>query len=169
MKKCTFKTQYSRTDSDIRDCNLVKFEKPSMVKESLSYATDINTIYENYCKTGKVPLNGKQPIYDENFVNYDNLVEAQKIVDEASAYFQGLPIEIKNNYGNSLQKFVKAIHSGDQFLVDKGVLNLPKKPEITQPVEGPVNTVKPSVDKITTPVVEISAQGNLNTAKTDGV
>lgn len=169
MKKYTFKTQFTRTDADIRDCNVVKFEKPSMVKESLSYATDINTIYENYCKTGKVSLNGKQPIYDENFVNYDNLVEAQKLVDEASSYFQGLPTEIKNNYGNSLQKFVKAIHSGDQFLVDKGVLNLPKKPEITQPVEGSVNTVKPSVDKITTPVVETPAKDNLNTAKTDGV
>lgn len=169
MKKYTFKTQFTRTDSDIRDCNLVKFEKPSMVKESLSYATDINTIYDNYCKTGKVPLNGKQPIYDENFVNYDNLVEAQKLVDEASAYFQGLPTEIKNNYGNSLHKFVKAIHSGDQFLVDKGVLNLPKKPEITQPVEGSLNPVKPSVDKITIPVVETPAKDNLNTAKTDGV
>ena len=82
MKKCTFKTQFTRSDSEIRDSNIVKFEKPSMVKESLSYATDINTIYENYCKTGKVPLNGKQPIYDENFVNYDNLIEAQNLLAE---------------------------------------------------------------------------------------
>lgn len=156
MKKCTFKTQYTRTDSDIRDCNLVKFEKPSMVKESLSYATDINTIYDNYCKTGKVPLNGKQPIYDENFVNYDNLIEAQKLVDEASAYFQGLPTEIKNQYGNSLQQFVKAVHSGDKYLVDNGVLNIPT-PKVdvkvdVQPVEPTVKPVKPS-ETVVSPTV----------------
>ena len=65
-QKVTFLTQYTKKPSDIMLCNCVKFEKPSQVKKSLSYATDINTIYDNYCKTGRVPLNGKQPIYDEN-------------------------------------------------------------------------------------------------------
>lgn len=166
MKKYTFKTQYTRTDSDIRDCNLVKFKKPSMVKESLSYATDINTIYDNYCKTGKVPLNGKQPIYDENFVKYDSLVEAQKLVDEASAYFQGLPTEIKNQYGNSLQNFVKAVHSGDQYLVEKGVLNIPTSKVDIQPVEPIVTPVKPS-ETVVSPIVPQKPSNDVNTVKTD--
>ena len=166
MKKCTFKTQYSRTDEEIRDCNLVKFEKPSMVKESLSYATDINTIYDNYCKTGKVPLNGKQPIYDENFVNYDSLIEAQKLVDEASAYFQGLPTEIKNNYGNSLQQFVKAVHSGDSYLVDKGVLNIPIPKVDIQPVEPTVKPVTPT-GTVVPPTVPQKPSNDVNTVKTD--
>lgn len=166
MKKYTFKTQYSRTDSEIRDCNLVKFEKPSMVKESLSYATDINTIYDNYCKTGKVPLNGKQPIYDENFVNYDNLIEAQKLVDEASAYFQGLPTEIKNQYGNSLQNFVKAVHSGDKFLVDNGVLNIPTPKVDVQPVEPIVKPVTPAETGVSSTVPQ-KPLNEVNTVKTD--
>lgn len=166
MKKYTFRTQYTRTDSDIRDCNLVKFEKPSMVKESLSYATDINTIYENYCKTGKVPLNGKEPIYDENFVKYDSLVEAQKLVDEASAYFQGLPTEIKSKYGNSLHEFVKAVHSGDQYLVDKGVLNIPTPKVDVQPVESTVTPVKPS-ETVVSPTVPQKPSNEVNTVKTD--
>ena len=166
MKKYTFKTQFTRTDSDIRDCNLVKFTKPSMVKESLSYATDINTIYENYCKTGKVPLNGKEPIYDENFVKYDSLVEAQKLVDEASSYFQGLPTEIKNQYGNSLQQFVKAVHSGDQYLVDKGVLNIPTPEVDVQPIEPTVTPVKPS-ETVVSPTVPQKSSNEVNTVKTD--
>lgn len=166
MKKYTFKTQFTRLDSEIRDSNIVKFEKPSMVKESLSYATDINTIYDNYCKTGKVPLNGKKPIYDENFVNYDNLVEAQKLVDEASAYFQGLPSDIKTKYGNSLQQFVKAVHSGDKFLVDKGVLNIPTQKVDTQPVEPTVTPVKPS-ETVVSPTVPQKPSNEVNTVKTD--
>ena len=137
-----------------------------MVKESLSYATDINTIYDNYCKTGKVPLNGKQPIYDENFVNYDSLIEAQKLVDEASAYFQGLPTEIKNNYGNSLQQFVKAVHSGDSYLVDKGVLNIPIPKVDIQPVEPTVKPVTPT-GTVVPPTVPQKPSNDVNTVKTD--
>ena len=132
MKKITFTTQYTRTPDSVRDTNVVKFEKPSMVKESLSYAVDINTIYENYCKTGKLPLNGQQPVYDENFINYDNLIEAQQAVKEASQYFQNLPTEIRNQYGNSLEKFVLAIHSNDKFLQDKGVLKV-SRPQVDPP------------------------------------
>lgn len=145
-KKITFITQYTRSPESIREMNVVEFKEPSQVKESLSYATDINTIYDSYCKTGKLPLNGNQPIYDENFINYDNLIEAQHAVKEACQYFQTLPVEIRNQYGNSLEKFVKAIHSNDQFLLDKGVL---KKKEILSPVEkpieGPVEIDKPVV------------------------
>lgn len=140
MSKITFITQYTRTPESIRDTNVVEFKQPSMVKESLSYAVDINTIYDNYCKTGKLPLNGQQPIYDENFINYDNLIEAQQAVKEASHYFQNLPTEIRNQYGNSLEKFVMAIHSNDKFLQDKGVLKV-SKPQIDPPA-----TELPSVD-----------------------
>uniref|UniRef100_A0AAU8B373 Internal scaffolding protein n=1 Tax=Dulem virus 215 TaxID=3145692 RepID=A0AAU8B373_9VIRU len=152
-KKCTFITQYSRTPESIRDTNVVEFKQPSKVKESLSYAVDINTIYESYCKTGKVPLNGNQPIYDEDFIKYDNLIEAQKAVSDACQYFQSLPPDIRNQYGNSLEKFVKAIHSNDQFLVDKGVLLKDPStdlPAVQEPVtDTPVS--KPTVEAPTTP------------------
>lgn len=156
-KKCTFITQYTRTPESIRDTNVVEFKQPSKVKESLSYAVDINTIYESYCKTGKVPLNGNQPIYDEDFIKYDNLIEAQKAVSDACLYFQSLPSDIRKQYGNSLEKFVNAIHTNDQFLVDKGVL-LKKQikepttelPTIKEPLaDTPVS--KPSVESPTTP------------------
>lgn len=153
-KKFTFTTQFTRSPESIRDISVVEFKEPSQVKESLSYATDINTIYDSYCKTGKLPLNGNQPIYDENFINYDNLIEAQQAVKEACQYFQTLPTEIRNQYGNSLEKFVKAIHSNDQFLLDKGVL---KKKEILKPVEkpieGPVEIDKPVVSSVSKDVV----------------
>lgn len=149
MSKITFITQYTRTPETIRDTNVVEFKKPSLVKESLSYAVDINTIYDNYCKTGKLPLNGQQPIYDENFINYDNLIEAQQAVKEASQYFQNLPTEIRTQYGNSLEKFVSAIHSNDKFLLDKGVLKV-SKPQIDPPaaelplVDSNVNITTPA-------------------------
>lgn len=150
MPKKTFTTAYNRSVEQIRDCNVKKFTKPSLVKESLAYATDINKIYENYCREGRLPLNGQQPIYDENFVKYDSLIEAQKLCQEASAYFDGLPASIKNNYGNNLNTFIKALNSKDEFLVKEGVLKLPEQvidekqvqttpAEQTAPVE-PVNT-----------------------------
>lgn len=161
IRKVTFTTQYSRTPESIRDISVVEFKEPSKVKESLSYAVDINTIYDSYCKTGRLPLNGNQPIYDENFINYDNLIEAQNAVKEACNYFQTLPNEIRKQYGNSLEKFVQAIHSNDQFLVDKGVL---KKTEIIKPLEpsleGPIQLDKPVVQ----PSVETSVTDPVTTA-----
>lgn len=156
MKK-TFTTAFNRTDNSIRDCNVVKFTAPSKVKKSLSYAVDINTIYENYCNTGRLPLNGQQPIYDENFVNYDSLIEAQKLVADASLYFAGLPAKIKNQYGNSLEKFVLALNNKDDFLVKEGLLQLPVSSSVD---------VKPA-DEITPVTPEISVTEAVNTATTD--
>lgn len=153
MKK-TFTTAYNRTQKSITDCNLVKFTAPNKVKKSLSYATDINQIYDEFCRSGKLPLNGQKPLYDENFVKYDSLVEAQKLCDEASAYFNGLPATIKNQYGNSLIRFVKALNACDPFLVNQGLLNLPKKDD-TSAVEVP------SVE------VPSEPQTEMNTATTD--
>lgn len=158
MKK-TFTTAFNRSEKSIRDCNVVKFTKPSMVKQSLSYATDINAIYDSYCKTGKLPLNGQQPLYDENFVKYDSLIEAQKLVDEASAYFAGLPAKIKNNYGNSLEKFVYALNAKDDFLVKEGLLNLPTPAPVHDSVKKG-NDNSPVIPQ--TPVTE-----SVNTATTD--
>ena len=162
MSKNTFITQFNRVMSATQKADCVEFKEPSMVKQSLSYATDINTIYENYCRTGRVPLNGNQPIYDENFIKYDNLIEAQKQVEEASAYFQNLPANIRAKYGNSLEKFVIGLHSKDDFLIKEGVLKLKDDVNI-KPIEKPVvdssindNTIVqssveiPSVDSSTT-------------------
>lgn len=147
--KITFTTAFNRSSKSIRDCNVKEFTVPSKVKQSLAYATDINEIYEQYCRTGRLPLNGKQPIYDENFVKYDSLIEAQKLVQDATEYFVGLPAKIKNQYSNDLGKFIKALNAKDEFLVKEGVLNLPVKeethveldvPVVEKPVETPMNT-----------------------------
>lgn len=163
MKKVTFTTQFNRTPESIMNVSTVEFKEPSKVKESLSYAVDINTIYDNYCKTGKLPLNGNQPIYDENFINYDNLIEAQQAVKDASHYFQNLPNDIRNQYGNSLEKFVTAIHSNDQFLIDKGVLKLSKK-DVTPEIK-PVIPDLPKVD-INTTVPNVSEKPVVSTETT---
>lgn len=136
MAKKTFTTQFNRSVDSIRDVNCVEFVAPSHVKDSLSYATDINTIYDQYCKTSRLPLNGQHPIYDENFVKYDSLIEAQKLVNEASSYFVGLPAKIKNQYGNSLEKFVLALNNQDKFLIDEGVLNVPKVEPTITPIQN---------------------------------
>lgn len=157
-KKCTFITQFNRSPETICKSGAIEFNEPSKVKESLSYAVDINTIYDNYCKTGKLPLNGNQPVYDENFINYDNLLEAQQAVKEASQYFQNLPIDIRNHYGNSLEKFVKAIHSNDKFLLDKGVLKLSKKEPELKPDLKPITPDLPKVDINTNTTVTAPAE-----------
>lgn len=166
-KKCTFITQFTRDCSQIRDCNAVEFKEPSRVKESLSYATDIHTIYDNYCKSGKLPLNGNQPIYDENFINYDSLIEAQEAVREASQYFQTLPSDIRLQYGNDLGKFVQAIHSNDKFLVEKGVLKLSKPDLDLKPVIKPVVPDLPKVDINTnTSISNVSVNGSTDPGTT---
>lgn len=158
MKK-TFTTAFNRTEKSVRDVSTVEFTKPSKVKQSLSYAVDINTIYDNFCKTGKLPLNGQKPLYDENFVQYDSLIEAQKLVDQATQYFVGLPANIKNQYGNSLERFVKALNNKDEFLIKEGLLNLPsQKPS--------VDTLNPS-DSISSNDVQTPQQTDVNTAPTD--
>lgn len=159
MSKQTFTTAFNRTIKSIRDCNVVKFEKPSKVKQSLAYAVDINTIYDNYCKTGRLPLNGQQPVYDENFVAYNDLIEAQKLVGEASAYFAGLPAKIKNQYGNSLEKFILALNNKDEFLVKEGLLQLPTP-------EPSIEPIKP-VDDITPVAPSTDVKTDVNTATTD--
>lgn len=167
-KKITFITQFNRDKEMIRDCNVVEFKKPSMVKESLSYATDINTIYDSYCKTGKVPLNGNQPIYDENFVQFDGIIEASKKVEEAANYFKSLPTEIKNKYGNSLVAFTKAIASQDSYLFDKGVL---LKKEVKPSIDS-VAPVKPSLEpstQISTPEPSKAVTEPVNTVTTDNL
>lgn len=155
-RKITFITQFNRSPESICKSGVIEFNEPSMVKESLSYAVDINTIYDNYCKTGKLPLNGNQPIYDENFINYDNLIEAQQAVKEASQYFQSLPTDIRNQYGNSLEKFVMAIHSNDKFLQEKGVLKLSKtdvKPDL-RPVTPDLSKVDVNTNTTVNPPTE---------------
>lgn len=154
-----FVTPFNRTIKSIRDCNVVEFKSPSKVKQSLAYATDINQIYEQYVRTGRLPLNGQQPIYDENFVKYDSLIDAQKVIGQATEYFSGLPAKIKNQYGNSLEKFILALNNKDQFLVDEGLLQLPTP----EPVNGPIKSVdeKSSV----TPVTPVNS--DVNTATTD--
>lgn len=159
-KKSTFITQYNRTPESVYG-QTVQFKEPSKVKESLSYATDINTIYENYCKTGKVPLNGNQPIYDENFVKYDSLVEAQRVISEASTYFNTLPTEIRAKYGNSLEAFVRGINSGDSYLFDKGVLV--KKQLKPTPVESEISPAEPSVQPATPAVSETTPVADATT------
>lgn len=170
MSKITFITQFTRKLSDTHNADCVEFKEPSKVKQSLSYATDINTIFENYCRTGKVPLNGNQPIYDENFIKYDNLIEAQQQVAEASSYFQNLPANIRAKYGNSLEKFVIGIHSQDDFLVKEGVLKLKEKEiEINVPnnnttVVAPAAGSTTVVDTPVHPSVENPATGQVVTA-----
>lgn len=153
MSKITFITQFNRTPESVRKVNTVEFVEPSKVKQSLSYATDINTIYDNYCKTGRLPLNGNKPIYDENFINYDSLIEAQNAVKEASAYFANLPNEIRSQYGNKLENFVNAIHSQDNFLVEKGVLKLSKHTVETPSVDVPVEDNTTVQTPVETPAV----------------
>lgn len=156
MSKPTFTTQFNRNAEKTMKISTVKFEKPSMVKKSLAYATDINTIYDNYCRTGRLPLNGNQPIYDSNFIAINTLVEAQQRVKEATEYFQNLPSDIRSQYGNSLEKFVNAVHSQDNFLVEKGVLKLKDEtivPDSNIPV-GPTTGSQTVIDTPTQPTVE---------------
>lgn len=159
MSKITFTTAFNRTVKSIRDVNVQKFTEPSKVKESLAYCTDINKIYEKYVQTGKLPLNGQHPIYDENFVNYDSLIDAQKIIGSATEYFSGLPAKIKSKYGNSLEKFVYALNNGDQFLIDEGVLQLSTQMPIKEDIKPDVEftSVQPQ-----TPATDV-----VNTATTD--
>lgn len=170
MSKNAFITQFNRVMSATKKADCVEFKEPSKVKQSLSYATDINTIYENYCRTGRVPLNGNQPIYDENFIKYDNLIEAQKQVAEASAYFQNLPANIRSKYGNSLEKFVIGLHSQDDFLVKEGVLKLKEKVNENYVPDNNTTVVAPStgsttvVDTPTQPTVQAPATGQVATA-----
>lgn len=152
MKK-TFTTAFNRTEKSIKDVSIQKYDHPSKVKYSLAYATDINQIYDDYCRTRRLPLNGQKPIYDENFVKYDSLIEAQKLVDEASSYFAGLPANIRNQYGNSLEKFVLALNSCDDYLVKNGVL---KTKEVVK--EDVTSSTSPAENPVTEPV---------NTATTD--
>lgn len=154
-----FTTPFNRTQKSIRDCNVVEFKSPSKVKQSLAYATDINQIYEQYVRTGRLPLNGQQPIYDENFVKYDSLIDAQKVIGQASEYFAGLPAKIKNQYGNSLEKFVLALNNKDEFLVKEGLLQLPTPEPINEPL-------KPA-DEITPVNPETPVKSDVNTAMTD--
>lgn len=160
MAKQTFTTAFNRSTASVKDVNCKKFTSPSKVKQSLSYAVDINTIYDQYCKTGKLPLNGQRPIYDENFVKYDSLIEASKMVDEATLYFVGLPADIKNQYGNNMYEFIKALNKGDQFLIDKGVLHI-KQPDV-KPVEDTIKTDVEIPSTSANPVTE-----PVNTATTD--
>lgn len=159
MSKKVFTTAFNRSAESIRDVGVQKFTSPSKVKKSLAYATDINQIYDQYCKTGRLPLNGAQPLYDENFVKYDSLIEAQKMVNDATLYFQSLPAKIKNQYGNSLEKFVMALNRKDEFLVNEGVLNLPKPEKVTF-------GINPSVD-ITPVTPQNPVTETVNTAPTD--
>lgn len=158
----TFTTAYNRTVESVRDVNVKKFEKPSKVKQSLAYSVDINQIYKQYCKTGNLPLNGQQPIYDENFVAYNDLIEAHDIVNQATSYFAGLPANIKNQYGNDMFKFIKALNNKDEFLVNEGLLKLPEPVQPVDPVQPvqPVQPVKP---------VQLVENGSnpVNTATTD--
>lgn len=154
-----FTTPFNRTLKSIRDCNVVEFKSPSKVKQSLAYATDINQIYEQYVRTGRLPLNGQQPIYDENFVKYDSLIDAQKVIGQATEYFAGLPAKIKNQYGNSLEKFIYALNNKDEFLVKEGLLQLPTP-------EPSIEPLKP-VDEITPVNPETPVKTDVNTALTD--
>lgn len=163
MSKSTFITQFTRNLADTQKADCVEFNEPSQVKQSLSYATDINTIYENYCRTGRVPLNGNQPIYDENFIKYDNLIEAQKQVEEASVYFQNLPAHIRAKYGNSLEKFVIGLHSQDEFLVKEGVLKL-RESDVSNNNNAVVSPTTGSTTVLDTPV-----QPSVQTPATDSV
>lgn len=138
----TFTTAFNRSVESVRDVNAKKFTKPSKVKQSLAYSVDINQIYKQYCKTGNLPLNGQQPIYDENFVAYNDLIEAQDIINQATTYFSGLPATIKNHYGNNMFNFIKALNSKDEFLVNEGLLKLPEPVQPVQPVK-PVEPVQP--------------------------
>lgn len=159
MSKKVFTTAFNRSAESIRDVGVQKFTSPSKVKKSLAYATDINQIYDQYCKIGRLPLNGAQPLYDENFVKYDSLIEAQKMVNDATLYFQSLPAKIKNQYGNSLEKFVIALNKKDDFLVKEGLLNLPKPEKV-------VEDIKPFVD--VTPITpQNPVTETVNTAMTD--
>lgn len=150
-----FFTQFTRSSSDIREVSVVNYTFPSKVKSSLGYAVDINTIYDSYCRREKLPLNGLQPIFDSNFVNFNSLVEAQKLVDEAKQYFIALPSDVRAHYGNSLEKFVKAVHSNDDYLVKSGVVKFSSDKSVFNPsLNGP--TVEPSLDgsSVVTPDVQ---------------
>lgn len=127
----TFITQYNRKglNSRVKKFDIEKY--PCMVKKSLSSSTDINKIVEQYSQTGQLPLNGNQPLYDENYIKIDSLIEAKNVMNRASDYFNTLPANIRAEYGNDLMKFAKAVTVGDPKLTDLGVLPKPIAPETT--------------------------------------
>lgn len=146
-----FKTSFNRDCTDLGRVRTFDTNKyPNKVVKSLAVHTDINAMMAAYSRGSTLPLNGREPIYDENFIKIDNLIEAKQVMNRASDYFNGLPSEIRAHYGNDLMTFAKAVTYGDPKLSDLGILPKPLSTETS--LEAPAAPTTSSNDvKVETP------------------
>lgn len=99
-------------------------DEPSLTDQSDLKSSDINTIMEQYVKTGMLPVQERiQAIYAD-VSEVPSLETAFKIASEASELFSQLPAQVRlamNNDASEMENFVSDTNNTD-FLIKHGVL-----------------------------------------------
>lgn len=145
MKATTTKPM---TRQEIRELTGIRCNSPKLTDQSQANASDINTIAEQYQRTGMLPVTLKTPSYQYN-TNIPSLEDAFKQANDAKDAFSNLPAHIRKLMDNDPSKLENFIADSDnaEILLKHGI-TIEKKEE---PKQSTLNDVVDALKQITKP------------------
>lgn len=116
--------------------NGIKFDMPSLTKQSFKDECDINNIIKKFNATGQLPdLIMKNPLYGD-FSNVPNYQEACEIVSRAESSFSMLDAKLRKRFQNDPAQFLDFINDPEN-LEESYDLGLRVRPKSETPVGDP--------------------------------
>nr|UXQ88014.1 MAG: internal scaffolding protein [Microvirus sp.] len=113
----------------------IRFNEPSMTKQSFTAECDINNIMKKAQKTGVISHLNK---YEAHYLDTDSITfhESMNIVANANSMFAELPSKTRTFFENDPAKFMDFVHNPDNQdkLYSMGLADTPlDKPETLNP------------------------------------
>ena len=116
-KKPKFRSAYDKPVRVAIDC-----QDPSLTQQSDKDKADIKKIIAKYDKTGLILHVNKMEARFEDVSEVKDLKVTSDIIRNAESDFNMLPSDVRKEFDNDMYKFYEALESGDQRLVDFGLV-----------------------------------------------
>lgn len=118
-----------RTKYNRQKANGLKFEKPSMTKQSFKDECDINNIMRKYQNTGQLPAMIKSnPTYGD-FSKVGSYQESLHVVMKAQEQFDALSSKIRRRFDNDPAKFLEFCNNKEnrEEMIELGLIEVKKE------------------------------------------
>lgn len=91
----------------VRVC--IAFEGESLTEQYHKDDCDIHSILNRFVTTGVLPFSETKPIYGD-FSNVKTYQEAQTLIARVNGYFESLPAQVRQRFGNDPSKFLDFVN-----------------------------------------------------------
>lgn len=79
---------------------------PTLAQQNFADECDINTIVNNFIRSGELPDESSKPSFGDFSRSIDNFHDAMNLIADANAAFYDLPANIRSRFDNNPAKYV---------------------------------------------------------------